>query len=116
MLPYPQVIRHETVEQVHIVLAEGAQVEKFINGRLLQGQLSQTCQEISSGRDSRSGGGYTNSASSEPRRTPHAGESDRRCGDTCECREGWLYRNSTPYVDQLNQQSFIDNHGIKQTR
>lgn len=25
--------------------------------------------------------------------TPRAGESVRRCGDICECMQGWQYRN-----------------------
>ena len=45
-------VRHETVEQVHVVLANRAEVEEFINGRVLQGQLSETCQELVGWRES----------------------------------------------------------------
>ena len=43
---YLEMIRHETVEEMHIVLAQGAQVEEFLNVGGFQGQLGQTCGRV----------------------------------------------------------------------
>ena len=36
-------IRHQTVKQMHIVLANNAQVKEFLNVGILESQLTQTC-------------------------------------------------------------------------
>lgn len=41
MITYAQVIGQQSVEQVDIVLPEGAEVEIFVNHRLLKRQLRQ---------------------------------------------------------------------------
>jgi hypothetical protein len=38
---YPEVVGHETVEEVHIVLAQSAEVEEFIDRGVLKTELSQ---------------------------------------------------------------------------
>ena len=40
--PYLEMICDQTVKEVDIIFAEGAEVEEFINGSLLEGQLSET--------------------------------------------------------------------------
>jgi hypothetical protein len=40
-LTYPEVVGHETVEEVHIVLAQSAEVEEFIDGGVLKTKLGQ---------------------------------------------------------------------------
>lgn len=39
---YSQVVCHQAVEQMHIVLAQGAKIEELVDGGALQTQLSQT--------------------------------------------------------------------------
>lgn len=39
---YPQMVGDQTVKQVDIVLAEGAEVEEFVDGGLFEGQLGET--------------------------------------------------------------------------
>ena len=38
---YPEVVGHETVEEVHIVLAQRAEVEEFVDWSVLETELSQ---------------------------------------------------------------------------
>jgi hypothetical protein len=92
-------ICHQTVKEVDIVFADGAEVEEFIYHSLLEGQLSETYVQIRS-RQQTSGSRvvWTYTASSGLRMTPRAGVSDRRCGDICECMQGWQYRNLGHYT------------------
>jgi hypothetical protein len=84
----------QTVKEVDIVFAEGAEVEEFINDSLLEGQLSETYIQIRSrSRRQNVCVVWTYTVSSELHMTPRAGESDRMCGDICECMQGWQYRN-----------------------
>lgn len=39
---YPQVVGDQTIEEVHIVLAESAEIQEFVDGGVLQAQLCQT--------------------------------------------------------------------------
>lgn len=38
-----EMVRDQAVEQMHIVLADGTEVEEFVDGGGLQGELSKAC-------------------------------------------------------------------------
>lgn len=84
-------IDDQAVKQVHIVLAESAEIEEFVDRCLLQAQLSETYSLVSTpaSRLHKPQYQYTYTVFSGPRSFLHGEESDRKCGGTCGCRAGW---------------------------
>lgn len=90
-----EMVADQTVEQMHIVLANGAEVEELVNGAGFQGELRKTCAGLDETRYTRLS---TYTLSSELRRTLRAAASNRRCGGTCECRQDWPCRSLRPWT------------------
>lgn len=88
---YLEMIRHETVEEMHIVLAQGAQVEEFLDVGGFQGQLGQTCDRVVSDRGpiNAPGPNSTYNESSALHTILRGEASIHRCGDICECTGDW---------------------------